>query len=797
MRRLYVLVLLGWLSGTARSATYYFSSSVGNDGNPCTQTLPCKTFGGAGTNHLNGLALNPGDAVYLNRGDVWNEALIPPASGSSGSPITFDAYGTGAAPLISGYVDLGNNWSIVSSTVRKVQPASLQSANYPGTAGSIATLYLNGVLYQNQKQATSGTIANPGDWASYSGNVYLYAATSTPESTYGPVVGIVMRNQSPITISSRAWLVFQHIAVAWFDGTSTAGVYVTGNSDHLIFANMSVSSQVPFGTTPHGFYVNASSPTSIGFYNVDAHMNFDGFRFDGTAGANAFTLINCSAFGNRDSAIVDNTGTNANYSYSHFYSNGLATGYPNDIQGGTAGLHNPGNPSPGAPSYIDPLLANYALYPARDSFTVDDVGLSAGTEAYINANVLPQFQTHNMHFGAALTAEYAIDWASVQMWQSLGHDISSHSWSHQYWHLNTAPYPTLLNAINLQYVGTGTAATVSVDTATNTLTTNVTGGPGGENLTLSLGTYPYDQVGNVVTSINTTYPGSYSASVYTYSGSNSSMLVRPAAHTVGLAAVSGQDIKTGPYVLQFDKALMVRDEMTSSLALIRANISNPGQMVYVYPDGQEDNATDAILAGIPAYAGGRGTLTMMGAFNSVPASVGTNEVYAQGIDALGFQSYGIASFHGYTAAQIDGFIQALLFRQKLWGYPVGIFIHNSELTATEVGYVLDALANHGATVMRNSDLIAWLNAQPVASVTGTPGQPGAYRTAPPSGGPFAPTRLPTSPDVGAGQNLAFLGTSFEYDLNGIHRSGNWDIGAYQMPQAKLQGAQLAGAASLR
>jgi hypothetical protein len=34
----------------------------------------------------------------FRRGDVWNESLIPASSGSSGNPITFDAYGSGAKP---------------------------------------------------------------------------------------------------------------------------------------------------------------------------------------------------------------------------------------------------------------------------------------------------------------------------------------------------------------------------------------------------------------------------------------------------------------------------------------------------------------------------------------------------------------------------------------------------------------------------------------------------------------------------------------------------------------------------
>jgi hypothetical protein len=54
----------------------------------------------------------------LQRGGVWNEPLIPPSDGSSGSPITYDAYGTGAAPVITAAIDAaGATWSYVSGSI--------------------------------------------------------------------------------------------------------------------------------------------------------------------------------------------------------------------------------------------------------------------------------------------------------------------------------------------------------------------------------------------------------------------------------------------------------------------------------------------------------------------------------------------------------------------------------------------------------------------------------------------------------------------------------------------------------
>ena len=87
-------------AATSSSATiYYVSESTGNDANGGTSTATAwQTIA-----HVNTQTFQPGDSVLFKRGDVWNESLAPPSSGSAGNPITFDAYGTGAAPNLTGY----------------------------------------------------------------------------------------------------------------------------------------------------------------------------------------------------------------------------------------------------------------------------------------------------------------------------------------------------------------------------------------------------------------------------------------------------------------------------------------------------------------------------------------------------------------------------------------------------------------------------------------------------------------------------------------------------------------------
>src|SRR5271165_4987429 len=94
-----VVLSLVMSSATASGITYYVSSSSGNDSNSGTSASSSwQTIA-----HVNGQTFQPGDSILFKRGDAWNESLAPPSSGSSGNPITFDAYGTGAAPNVTGY----------------------------------------------------------------------------------------------------------------------------------------------------------------------------------------------------------------------------------------------------------------------------------------------------------------------------------------------------------------------------------------------------------------------------------------------------------------------------------------------------------------------------------------------------------------------------------------------------------------------------------------------------------------------------------------------------------------------
>ncbi len=91
-------------SAAAAGATTYFVAAAGSDSNSGTDSgHPWQTVA-----KVNAATFATGDSVLFNRGDSWyGTALVVPSGGSSGSPITFGAYGGGADPMLKGSTLLG------------------------------------------------------------------------------------------------------------------------------------------------------------------------------------------------------------------------------------------------------------------------------------------------------------------------------------------------------------------------------------------------------------------------------------------------------------------------------------------------------------------------------------------------------------------------------------------------------------------------------------------------------------------------------------------------------------------
>lgn len=101
--RVLLVVLAGVFSGHAAATVYYVDAINGND--TWQGTLPDAQLDNGpwrSVDRVNAAAsvLKPGDTVAFMRGQTWNQMLNVPSAGAPGNPITFDAYGEGAKPVI-------------------------------------------------------------------------------------------------------------------------------------------------------------------------------------------------------------------------------------------------------------------------------------------------------------------------------------------------------------------------------------------------------------------------------------------------------------------------------------------------------------------------------------------------------------------------------------------------------------------------------------------------------------------------------------------------------------------------
>ena len=306
----------------------------------------------------------------------------------------------------------------------------------------------------------------------------------------------------------------------------------------------------------------------------------------------------------------------------------------------------------------------YQRYPAEVTLTVDDAGMTPGADTYYAGTVLPIADAAGVPVGAAITVGYPLAQTLIsefQGWVNAGRDVTSHSMSHTYY--------TNTDALEIQYTGSGTAAALSI--SNKTLTITVTGASDSVSYNLAQGQtqgtilglqQALAATGKFTTSYLTPCQGPY--------GTGCSAYTAQALLAQDLADVSGQDVKSSVYHMQLDVTRLTTDEITLSRQWMTTNLTGlPATPVYVYPGGYETTAMQGITAGVP-YTGARGALK---------EDLGVKDTYADGFNVQNITSFGVnPSWMGLAPAVLNQKIQALVWKEAVWGVPWGIFWHLNE-----------------------------------------------------------------------------------------------------------------------
>ncbi len=201
------LLLLGvCFLQTVSATTYYFSSASGDDSRSSSQakssTTPWKSL-----SKLNAVfsSLQPGDAVLLKRGETFYGSIIVNKSGTSGSPITIGAYGSGNKPIITSLVSL-SGWVSKGSGIFESYNSALGSK-------------LNMVLLNGQEQELG---RYPNSNASSKGYLH-YESVGTNSITDNNLTSSPNWTGAEVVIRSRRWILDRNLI------TSHSGTKISYN----------------------------------------------------------------------------------------------------------------------------------------------------------------------------------------------------------------------------------------------------------------------------------------------------------------------------------------------------------------------------------------------------------------------------------------------------------------------------------------------------------------------------------------------------------------------------------------
>jgi hypothetical protein len=138
----------------------------------------------------------------------------------------------------------------------------------------------------------------------------------------------------------------------------------------------------------------------------------------------------------------------------------------------------------------------------------------------------------------------------------------------------------------------------------------------------------------------------------------------------------------------------------------------------------------------------------------------------------------VPNYQNLSYQQMRNRVSQDVFKNALWGRPVGYFWHVNELRPDEVTNFTDGLVQAGATLKSNTEMVNFLLTCSANDIVPPGYVAKSYFVCPSSGveADFRPTVNSPVRDMGTN-----VGSEYEYDLMGINQNSfgtQWEIGAY-------------------
>src|SRR5208337_3115831 len=281
--------------------------------------------------------------------------------------------------------------------------------------------------------------------------------------------------------------------------------------------------------------------------------------------------------------------------------------------------------------------------------------------------------------------------------------------SHQYWsqpgpgttptaaqcassyHSYDVSGPIPCDVFAVQYTG--------ASSVTMTITHSATPGTCGATSTncLTINSTPYDACAYVAgwdltptsadgtTYVNATGTGTVGAVIYALSEKGNcwaidqtalqNAWIKGNAHSIGLADVTNLSLNSQQLIL-FDENYLETDEIGWAKSWMTHNFTGlPSDLLYVMPGTYGDATTETIANGL-GFKGVRGT----GSLTSTWVRGGADSTLAKGYDVFNVLSQGVVpNYQNLSYQQMRNRVSQDLFKDALWGRPIGYFWHVNEL----------------------------------------------------------------------------------------------------------------------
>ena len=265
---LFVLVTLAYVISTLAQSpsesihAYYVDSSAGDDSSSGhSPSSAWRTIG-----KVNSIALAPGDTVYFRRGQIWRETLEPRNGGAPGRPVTFTAYGSGPAPIISGS-DIIKGWSPSGASIfraRSSKPNNVYVDGGPGWGLTRACCRLGESCARSDLCAIGPMTAGSWYWNPATSDLYVWLGDgSNPANHVVEAAVRIYGMNATADEGEKGNIVIDGLA---FERTGGYGIYFYSNAEN--------------GKGPAGVVIRNNSVRQTGTGQIDGGEYYNAIHFD-------------------------------------------------------------------------------------------------------------------------------------------------------------------------------------------------------------------------------------------------------------------------------------------------------------------------------------------------------------------------------------------------------------------------------------------------------------------------------------------------------------------------------------